>query len=459
MTNDLTKGTIWKKLIIFAIPLLLSSLVQQLYNTVDLIYVGNLLGKNQSSAVGTSSLLITCLVGFFGGMSVGSGVVVSQAFGSKDRAKLRRAVHNTLALSIWGGLLLTVIGWFVAPLYLTLVRTPDEIAPEALTYLRIYFLSFVSIMSYNICSGALRALGDSKNPLIAQAIGGVVNVGMDALFLAVFEDGVAGVAWATLISQTVAAGYVVWRLTKLEGDIALKLKDVRIDKPILKEVLAMGVPAGAQSLLITLSNVMAQYQINGLDVDAIAAFTAYFKVELILYLPIVAFGQATMTFVGQNMGAGNLRRVRIGTRTCLIIAACVTAICSMPALAFGAQLFRIFNKEPEVIALGVQIIGVTFPFYFIYNVLQILGDSIRGTGKTQPPMLIVMINLCIIRTILLFILVPRYPDVRTVALTYPITWATTGASMAVYYLCRHKKLKQASQKQAQMEESAMQSTI
>ena len=280
MTNDLTKGTIWKKLIIFAIPLLLSSLVQQLYNTVDLIYVGNLLGKNQSSAVGTSSLLITCLVGFFGGMSVGSGVVVSQAFGSKDRAKLRRAVHNTLALSIWGGLLLTVIGWFVAPLYLTLVRTPDEIAPEALTYLRIYFLSFVSIMSYNICSGALRALGDSKNPLIAQAIGGVVNVGMDALFLAVFEDGVAGVAWATLISQTVAAGYVVWRLTKLEGDIALKLKDVRIDKPILKEVLAMGVPAGAQSLLITLSNVMAQYQINGLDVDAIAAFTAYFKVEL-----------------------------------------------------------------------------------------------------------------------------------------------------------------------------------
>lgn len=459
MTNDLTKGTIWKKLIIFAIPLLLSSLVQQLYNTVDLIYVGNLLGKNQSSAVGTSSLLITCLVGFFGGMSVGSGVVVSQAFGSKDRAKLRCAVHNTLALSIWGGLLLTVIGWFLAPRYLSLVRTPDEIAPEALTYLRIYFLSFVSIMSYNICSGALRALGDSKNPLIAQAIGGVANVGMDALFLAVFEDGVAGVAWATLISQTIAACYVIWRLTKLEGDIALRLKKVRIDKPILKEVLAMGVPAGAQSLLITLSNVMAQYQINGLDVDAIAAFTAYFKVELILYLPIVAFGQATMTFVGQNMGAGNLRRVRIGTRTCLIIGACVTAICSIPALAFGAQLFRIFNKEPEVIALGVQIIGVTFPFYFIYNVLQILGDSIRGTGKTQPPMLIVMINLCIIRTILLFIMVPRYPDVRTVALTYPITWATTGASMAVYYLYRHRKLKQAAQKDAQLQESAMQYPI
>ncbi|NLV21292.1 MAG: MATE family efflux transporter, partial [Syntrophomonadaceae bacterium] len=283
--------------------------------------------------------------------------------------------------------------------------------------------------------------GDSKSPLIAQFIGGLVNVAMDAVFLKVFEDGVSGVAWATLISQTIAALYVVWRLTKLDDEIALKLRDIGIDKPILCDVLKMGVPAGAQSLLITLSNVMAQYQINSLDIDAIAAFTAYFKVELILYLPIVAFGQAIMTFSGQNIGAGNLKRMCIGTRECLIIACCITAVCSVMAIAFGSQLFRIFNKEPEVIALGVQIISVTFPFYFVYNFLQILGDSIRGAGKTQPPMFIVMVNICIIRTILLFILVPGNPNVRSVAVTYPITWALAGACMAVYYFLRQKQLK------------------
>ena len=320
-----------------------------------------------------------------------------------------------------------------------LTNTPLELQENAVCYLRIYFLSFVSVVTYNICAGVLRALGDSKSPLYAQLFGGVLNVAMDALFIAVFENGINGVAWATLISQTSAAIFVVYRLTRLDDDCALRFRDIRFHKEILKKVLCIGIPAGTQSLLITLSNVMAQYQINSLGVDEIAAFTAYFKVELVLYLPIVAFGQAIMTFSGQNAGAGDFNRVRKGTRVCLAMGIVLTAGSSVLALAFGPQLFRAFIKEPEVIELGLQIIGVSFPFYFVYVILQVLGDSLRGSGKAQPPMYIVMANICVVRTILLFLIVPSYPDVRSVALTYPITWALTALCMAIYYLCFHKK--------------------
>ena len=432
--GDLTVGPIGKKLLLFAVPLLLGSLVQQLYNTVDLIFVGNYIGKSASAAIGASTLLITCLVGFFGGMSVGSGVVIAQLYGAKDTRGLNRAVHNTAALCLAGGMLMMALGYLLAPGYLRLIRTPESIRGSAVSYLRIYFFSFLSIITYNLGSGVIRALGDSKTPLYAQLAGGLVNVGMDYLFVRVLENGVAGVAWASLISQSLAALIVLQKLTKLDEAYALRPRRISFDSAILKKVLRIGVPAGAQALVITLSNVMAQYHINSLGEDAIAAFTAYFKVELIVYLPIVALGQAMMTFAGQNYGAGQLERVRRGTLQCTLISMALAAATSVLALAFGGTLFRVFSQESSVIELGQRIIGVTFPFYFIYSVLQTLGDSLRGLGKARGPMLIILVNLCLIRTALLFLIVPRVNEIRGVAVCYPITWALTALCMLVYYI-------------------------
>ncbi len=440
-TTDLTTGNIGKRLLFFAVPLLLGSLVQQLYNTVDLIFVGNFINKSASAAIGASSLLITCLVGFFGGMSVGSGVVISHMFGAKDRGGLSKAVHNTIALSITGGVLMFAAGFFLAPVYLRLVNTPAELQPAAVSYLRIYLLSLVSMFIYNLGSGVLRALGDSRSPLYAQAAGGLANVVMDYVFIRLFENGVDGVAWATLISQTVAAVITLCHLTRLDKQYSLKWRKIAFDGPVLREVLRAGIPAGAQSLVITLSNVMAQYQINSFGEDSIAAFTAYFKVELIIYLPILAFGQAMMAFSGQNMGAGNRKRVREGTRICLFMSMALAAATSVLALLFGPQLFRIFNKEASVIAIGCKVIGVTFPFYFLYSILQVLGDSLRGAGKVKQPMYLILINICAIRTCLLFLIVPRVRDIRGVAVTYPITWALTALCMGIYYFRFHKKLR------------------
>lgn len=435
-TKDLTKGSIGKTLILFAVPLLISSLVQQLYNTVDLIFAGNYINRSASAAIGASSLLITCLVGFFGGMSVGTGVVVSRYFGAKNLSKVKKALHNAVFLSMAGGLLFLLIGELAVSSYLRLVNTPETILEMAAGYLRVYTLSFVPMFVFNLGSGVLRALGNSRAPLCCQLLGGLMNVAMDYLFLRLFENGVTGVAWATLISQTTAAAAILYSLSRLDEQYAFRWASVAPDRELLIEVIRIGVPAGTQSLVITLSNVMAQYHINSLGEDAIAAFAAYFQVELIIYLPIVAFGQAVMTFSGQNAGANRFDRVRRGTGVCLLISMSLAVVSSAAALHLGPYLFRAFNRETAVIETGCRIIGITFPFYCIYCILQVLGDSLRGCGQTRQPMYIILINICVIRTILLFSIVPRIGDVRGVAAAYPVTWALTAVCMAVYY-CRY----------------------
>jgi len=442
--RDLTTGSIWKKLVLFALPLLLSSLVQQLYNTVDLIFAGNLIDSNASAAIGMSGMLITCLVGFFGGMSVGAGVVIARSYGNEDYDGLRRAIHSTVALCTIGSVLLLVLGEALTPIYLRLVHTPDALLPMAMGYLRIYFISMPAIIFYNLCSGMLRSLGDSRSTLVAQIAGGLFNVLADWLFIARLHCGVAGAAWATLISQTISAAYVVYRLRKLDGPYALKLDQVYLDRGVLREILRIGVPAGVQSLVITLSNVFVQYHINRLGGSAIAAFTAYFKIELIVYYPIMALGQAMMTFVGQNMGASKPERVRRGLWECLGLGVGVSLLLSVLGLLGGRLLFSAFYSDEAAIALGLRIIATTFPFYFIYCFLEIPGDALRGMGESRLPMLIVIVNLCLLRTALLFLIVPRWPDVRGIAVCYPITWAVTGACMMVCWLKRASKLESVS---------------
>lgn len=432
--RDLTTGPIWQKLALFAVPLLLSSLVQQLYNTVDLIFAGNLIDSGASAAIGMSGMLITCLVGFFGGLSVGAGVVIARNFGRHDYGALSAAIHSTVALCAVGGAALLALGEGLVPAYLRLVRTPAALTGMATAYLRIYFISMPAVVFYNLCAGILRSLGDSRSTLAAQAAGGLMNIVADWLFIAKLNCGVAGAAWATLISQTLSAAYVVFRLTRLEGPHALRMKRVRFDRATLADTVSVGVPAGVQALMITLSNVIAQYHINSLGESAIAAFTAYFKVELIVYYPIFTLGQALMTFAGQNMGAGRFDRVRRGLRECLALGVGCAAVTGALGLVFGRALFRAFFGDEAAIALGLRILATTFPFYFLYCFLQLPGDAMRGVGESRLPMLIVMGGLCVARTALLFLLVPRWRDVRGVAVCYPLTWALAGACMT---LCWH----------------------
>lgn len=427
--RDLTTGPIASKLALFALPLLLSYLVQQLYNTVDLIFAGNLIDANASAAIGMSGMLVTCLVGFFGGMAVGAGALIARSYGEDDMRGLCTAIHSTVALCGVGGVVLMALGELLAPVYLRAMRTPDALLPMASAYLRIYFVSMPAIVFYNLSSGVLRALGDSRSTMVAQGIGGLLNVAADWLFIARLGMGVAGAAWATLISQTVAAAYVVLRLTQLEAPYALRLNRVRLDRAVLGGTLRIGVPAGVQALAITLSNVFAQYHINSLGESAIAAFTAYFKVELLIYYPIIALGQAMMTFSGQNLGADRLDRVRRGLRVCLTLGVGCSALMSAVGLAAGRTLFRVFFADTAAIRLGLEIISVTFPFYFIYCFLQIPGDAMRGLGESGKPMLIVVANICLVRTLLLFLIVPRWQDVRAIALCYPVTWALTAVGM------------------------------
>lgn len=418
-SQDLTEGTIWRQLVVFALPLLGSSLIQQLYNTVDLLFVGNLLSKDAYAAVGASSMIISCLVGFFTGMSVGSGVVISHAIGSRNRRLTQDSVH-------------TAVGLIGAPYFLTWMHVDPRILTEAVSYLRIYFLSLTSVLTYNMASGIIRSMGNSSVPMLTQLAGGIANVIADALLIRNIPC-VESAAWASMISQSLAAWLCLLWLARQKGDCRLYWRKIKIHRDILQRIVRIGVPAGIQNLVITLSNIFAQYHINSLGVDAIGAFTTYFRVELLLYHPIIALGQAITTFTGQNMGAGKWERVKKGVRICLLMGIALNVATAALLVPLGPQVFGLFTKDAAVIAEGMKLIRITFLFYWLYDILEILADTIRGAGKALPPMIIILFGICILRTVLLFAIMPRWHDIRGIAVTYPITWGMTAVGMMIYY--------------------------
>lgn len=430
---DLTRGPILKSVVLFALPLLGSSLVQQLYSTVDLLFVGNVLGTEAAAGLGVSVLLVTCLVGFFTGVSVGVTVLVGKLVGAGDDDAVGRAVHVAVTLALVGGAVFAVVGWLFSPAYIALMATPVGAAAEALLYLRVYFVSFVAVVLYNMCAGVLRAFGDSRAPLVAQFVGGVLNVAMNALFLMVLELGIAGTALATLVSQGVAAALLVRHLAKADGPVRLRLSGLTLRGGMVRPILAVGVPTGLQSTVITLSNVLVQWQINLLGTVPMAAFTSYFKVELPIYLVIVSVGQAATAFVAQNVGAGLASRARKGATLCLGVGVVSTALLSAGLLAVGPWAFGLFGGDDAVVEKGVGIIAITFPFYWLYAVLEVLGAATRGHGRAVGPMVAVMVNICLVRTVLVAGLMHVAPGVGSVAVSYPASWATAAACMAVCY--------------------------
>lgn len=433
-SHTLTKGSVGKGILLFALPLLGSSLIQQLYSTVDLIFVGQLLGTKASAAIGASGLIVTCMIGFFNGMAVGTNVFAARHYGARRFEQLKKLIQTIFWTGIIGGFFLTVIGLVLSPVFLTWMGTPESIFPLAVRYLRIYMASMISVVSYNLLSGVLRALGDSRTPMLYQFFGGIINVFADFIFLYVFHMGVEGTAFATLFSQTFAAIGVMIHLYRLKKPYALRIRFSDCSLKEFTDILKVGVPAGVQSIIITLSNIIIQSQINTLGVTSVASFTAYFRVELIIYLPIVALGQAVVSFIGQNYGAGNWERIKKGNRLCIFggslitFAACILLIIAMPVI------LNVFTKDAAVAAQTLEIVKVTFPFYFFYTVLECFSSNLRGFGKAFLPMIVTVISFCGFRIVALFALMAKNPSPDKVALSYPISWGIAAAAMAMLYV-------------------------
>lgn len=432
-SNNLTQGSIFKGLFLFALPLLGSSLIQQMYNTVDLMFVGNILGKEASAAVGSTSLLTVCIIGFFNGMGIGVGVITSHYFGAKQPRYVKDNIHTAAGLTIVLSIAAIILGWFTCPVFLSWMNIPDDIMGLALTYIRIYLIGIFSIVSYNVSAGILRALGNSRSPMIYQLIGGIVNVFANAFFMCVLKLGIAGAALATLFSQSVAAFLTVYHLCKLPEEYRFELRKIRISGHLAKKILVIGIPEAIRSMLITFANLIVQAQINMLGVDSMAAYAAYCKAEGFLYLPQWAVGQANTTFVGQNLGAGEIKRAEKSTRTALIMGIGITLVISAVVLIFPYQVFRLFSNEPDIVALGAKIGQTTFGFYFLYAIVEVLSGAIRGAGKSAPPMVVSLINMCVVRLIALKIALMFIHTVDGIAIVFPITWITTSLSIAIYY--------------------------
>lgn len=443
---NLTEGSVGKNILLFALPLLGSSLIQQLYSTVDLIFTGQFLGTQSAAAIGASDLLITCLVGFFTGMAVGTSVITAQLYGAGRHEALKKLICTMFRMGLAGGFVLMLFAEIFAPVFLRWMGTPEQILSLAVRYLRIYILSMVSVVLYNLLSGIVRALGDSRSPMLFQLLGGIVNVLADFVCIVVLKMGVEGTAAATFLSQTFAAGCVVWYLFRLKEPYALTLEKGQFDKSLLKQVFGVGIPSGVQSVATTLSNILIQAQINTLGVASIAAFTVYFKTELFVYLPILALGQAVVSFVGQNYGAGKEERIRQGNRICIFGGSAAVFLWSLCLMLCSSRILGIFSKDAEVIKLAGQIIFITFPFYFLYMMLECISSNLRGYGYAFMPMAVTVLSFCGIRLLVLFRLFKIIHNVRGVALAYPISWAAALILLSGVFFRFHSRRKKGIQK-------------
>jgi len=428
----MTEGVIWKQLLTFSLPLLVGNLFQQLYNTVDSVVVGNFIGSDALAAVGSSNSLINLIIGMFMGIGTGAGVIISQYYGADEKQKLHWAVHTTMALSIIGGFLLIALGLLLSPIILVLMGTPESVMPGSVAYLRIFFCGSLFNLVYNMGSGVLRAVGDSKRPLIFLCISSVINIVLDLLFVVVFQMGTAGVGYATVAAQGVSALLTVRALVRTDDSYRLELGKIKIDRRMMARVLKIGIPSGIQQSIISLSNVIVQANVNSFGAAAMAGFGSYSKIDGFAMLPLQSFCMAATTFTGQNIGAKKSRRVKQGVFQGLVISMIYTILISIILYLNAERILRVFSPDQDVIAYGYSSMLILLPFYWTMAIHQILMGSIRGSGRTMVTMLIGVGNMCILRMIYINLLVPFFPSFEAVMWCYPITWLTTMGMDCIY---------------------------
>jgi len=431
---DMTEGSIIRHLITFAIPLLIGNIFQQLYNTVDTWVVGNYVSNEAFSAVGTVGPIINMLIGFFLGLSSGAGVVISQYYGAKKYDKVQDTVHTAIMMTVILGVIFTFLGIGMAPFMIRFMKTPESVIPESTAYLTIYFSGVIGLMLYNIGSGILRAVGDSQRPFYFLVVSATLNTVLDLVFVLAFDMGVRGVALATIIAQGTSAVLVLITLMRSDTCIHLSWRKLKIHWDMMKKIIRVGIPAAIQMAITSFSNVFVQSYINYFGADCMSGWTAYGKIDQLIFLPMQSLSLASTTFVGQNLGQNQVERAKKGVSISLMLSVISTVVVMIPVIVFAGGFVAFFNDKPEVVEYGSLFLHWITPFYVLCCVNQVYSGALRGAGNSRAPMVIMLTSFVLFRQIYLFIVANYVSNtILPIAMGYPAGWLLCSTLTYLYY--------------------------
>lgn len=431
---DMTEGSAFRHLLNFALPLLLGNLFQQLYNTVDTWVVGNYVSAEAFSAVGTVAPIINTLIGAFSGLASGAGVVISQYYGAGNKAKVRDAVHTSIVMTIVLSIAFTILGVAMTPTMLGFMKTPAEVLPDSTAYLTIYFAGMAGLMFYNMCSGILRAVGDSRRPFYFLVVSAAINTVLDLVFVIVLGMGVAGVAYATIIAQAVSAALTLIVLLRTGSCVKVVPKLLKCHAAMLKKIVAVGLPAALQMAVTAFSNVFVQSYINHFGPNCMGGWTAYNKIDQLIFLPMQSLALAITTYVGQNLGKRRFDNVRKGVCTSLLMSMAVTVVISGSVIGFAPRLVEFFNKDAAVIEYGTLFLRYLTPFYVLCCLNQIYTGALRGAGNSRAPMVIMLASFVLFRQCYLFVMANFISnEILPIAMSYPAGWLVCSLATLIYY--------------------------
>lgn len=429
----MSSGSIVRHLINFSLPLMFGNLFQILYNTVDTWVLGNYVEGEAYSAVGSVGSITTLLIGIFMGLSAGAGVVISQYYGAKQEEKVQEAVHTSIAMTLILGVLFTVIGIVITPFMLGLMNMPDSAIPDASTYLFIYFAGVTGLMLYNIGAGILRAVGDSQRPFYFLVFCALLNTALDLLFVLGFDWGVAGVAFATVLSQLISAVMVLWVLMRSNSCVRLSLRKLKLHWSVLKKILIVGVPSAIQMAITSFSNIFVQGYINDFGTGCMGGWTSYAKIDSVVMIPMSSISLASTTFVGQNLGCNQVDRAKRGVSIALLLSVASTIALSIPVIVFARPLAAFFNAEADILRHAVLMLQWMTPFYFVSCFTNIYSGALRGAGNSKAPMIIMLSSYVAFRQVYLFIMSRVWNEVVPIVLSYPAGWIVCAVILTIYY--------------------------
>ena len=440
--NQITEGVIWKQLLIFFFPIVIGTFFQQIYNTADSIVVGRFVGKEALAAVGGSvNQIVNLVVEVFVGLTSGASVIVAQFYGAKDKKNLNKTLHTSYAFGIVIGFVVAVVGLLVTNTVLELMKTPQELMADSRLYLHIYFCGMIFNIIYNMGASILRAVGDSRRPLYVLMVTCGLNIVLDILLVVIFRLGVMGVAIATVSCQGISSILVTAMLMKEHPLFQLKLREIRFYRVSLNSVLRIGIPAALEATMYTIANLIIQVFVNELGTDTVAAWGTFAKIDAVYWMVVNAFGISITTFVGQNYGAGKVKRMRKSVGICLGMSYAGAILVSGALYALAGPLYRLFTTDENVVRIGVDMMHFLLPSYFMYVVIGILSGALRGAGRDLVPMLLTCGGVCLIRIVWMFGVFPGHPGINTIMLSYPVSWGITAVLFIIYYFRKFPKVK------------------
>lgn len=432
--DNLTEGSIWKKILLFAIPIMLSNMFTQFYTAVDSAVVGTYIGYEALAAVGANSALINVLLCLFLGIGVGGGVIVAQYYGAKDSENVSKATHTIMLFAFISGIFLTAIGFFFAKPILMLINTPADVLELSTDYLKVYFVGVLAVVIYNIGAGILRATGNSLMPFIYLLAGSLLNIGLDLWFVAGLGYGIVGAAWATVISNALSAVCVIIHLFVVKGPHKLTLKRLKFDKVILGKIFKIGFPVGIQTSMYSIANLLIQVSLNGYGSLVMAGWVAANKIDVFAFAPVSAFGSAVNTYAGQNYGAKNYDRVKKGMYRTILMAEITACVMAVPLLVFANQVLSLFNTNPQVIEYGRQIMFMVIPIYTVFGLAEVLSGTLRGIGRTVASAIISFSGILVVRIIWLYLVLPHFNTPFMLFFVHPISWIITALMFGLYFV-------------------------